>query len=81
MSYENPNVLTSGASFATFQQNGASGLLELIIAANAAGTSPPTVAATLSSNAGGTAGGLLTPGVYYVEFHGDQWTWRDDRLG
>lgn len=68
MSYQNPNILASGTSFAQFQAAGASGQLERLITANAAGTANPTVAATLSANAGGTVGGLLAPGVYYVNF-------------
>ncbi len=68
MSYANPNVLPSGTTFAQFQSGSASGQLERLITANSAGTANPTTAATLSANAGGTAGGLLTPGVYYVNF-------------
>ena len=45
-----------------------SGHLERLITANSAATANPTTAATLSANAGGTVGGLLAPGVYYVNF-------------
>ena len=68
MSYANPNVLPSGTTFPQFQQGGASGQLERLITANAASEANPTVAATLSATAGGTVGGLLAPGVYYVNF-------------
>ena len=68
MSYVSPNVLPSGTTFAQFQAGGSSGHLERLIAANAAGTSNPTVAATVSANGGGTFGGLLAPGNYYVNF-------------
>jgi hypothetical protein len=68
MSYANPNVLPSGTSFAQFQAGGASGHLELLIRANMAAESNPTTAATLSATGGGTVGGLLGPGVYYVNF-------------
>ena len=68
MSYANPNVLPSGTTFAQFQQGGASGQLERLITANQTASLNPTTAATLSTNAGGTAGGLLAPGVYYVNF-------------
>ena len=68
MSYANPNVLPSGTTFAEFQQGGASGQLERLIAVNSTASANPTVAATLSATGGGTVGGLLAPGVYYVNF-------------
>ena len=68
MSYANPNVLPSGTSFAQFQVGGASGHLERLIAVNSGPELNPTTAATLSATAGGTVGGLLAPGVYYVNF-------------
>jgi hypothetical protein len=68
MSYSNPNILPSGTSFTQFQAGGASGHLEKLIAANSAAEPNPTTAATLSATAGGTVGGLLVPGVYYVNF-------------
>jgi hypothetical protein len=68
MSYANPNVLPSGTSFAQFQGGGASGHLERLIAANSTAGPSPTTAATLSATAGGTVGGLLAPGVYFVTF-------------
>jgi hypothetical protein len=68
MSYANPNVQASGTTFAQFQAGGSSGHLERLITANAAAESNPTVAATLSANAGGAVGGLLPPGVYYANF-------------
>jgi hypothetical protein len=68
MGYANPNVQSSGTTFAQFQAGGSSGHLERLITVNAAPESNPTVAATLSANAGGTVGGLLAPGAYYVNF-------------
>lgn len=68
MTYIAPSLTTSGANFAAFQAGGLSGVLETLITVNLAGTSPPTVAATLSATAGGTVGGLLPPGVYYATF-------------
>jgi hypothetical protein len=68
MAYANPYVQASGTTFSQFQAAGASGHLERLIKANAAPEPNPSVAATLSANAGGAAGGLLPPGVYYVNF-------------
>jgi hypothetical protein len=68
MSYVAPNVQPSGATFSQFQAGGTSGQLERLIAANSAGTSSPTSAATVSAIGGGTAGGSLVPGSYYLTF-------------
>jgi hypothetical protein len=68
MSYVSPNVLASGTTFSQFQAGGASGHLERLIAANAAASGNPTVAATVSANGGGTVGGQLAPGTYNVNF-------------
>ncbi len=68
MGYPNPNISSSGATFAQLQAGGLSNLLERLITVNGAGTAAPTVAATLSANAGGTVGGLLPAGTYYVNF-------------
>ena len=68
MSYTVPNIASSGANFAKLQGGGLSALNELSITVNGGGTAAPTVAATLSSNAGGTAGGVLPAGVYYANF-------------
>lgn len=68
MAYASPNVAPSGATFAQFQAGGASGQLERLIAANAAGTAAPTAAPTVAATGGGTTGGLLPPGVYYCLF-------------
>ena len=64
MSYTPPTVVASGATFAQFQSGGASGHLELLIAAQAA-TLAPTVAHTLTPTGGGASGGLLAAGTYY----------------
>jgi hypothetical protein len=63
-----PNILPSGTTFAQLQAGGVSGQLERLITVNAPTDPAPTVAATLSANAGGTSGGLLPAGVYYVNF-------------
>ncbi len=69
MSYVNPNIFSSGTTFAQFQAGGASGQLERLIAANAGQEANPTVAATVSATGGGAAGGANLPvGVYYVNF-------------
>jgi len=63
MAYTKPNILASGAAFADLQAGGASGHLELLIAAQAA-TLAPTVAAAWVNN-GQTSGGALAAGTYY----------------
>jgi len=64
MSYTAPSITASGTSFAQFQAGGASGHLELLIAAQAA-TLAPTVAHTWTAAGGGNSGGLLAAGTYY----------------
>jgi hypothetical protein len=64
MAYTAPTVVASGATFAQFQAGGASGHLELLIAAQGA-TLAPTVAATATATGGGSSGGLLAAGTYY----------------
>ncbi len=68
MSYTAPTVVASGTTFAQFQSGGASGHLELLIAAQAA-TLAPTVAATLSQtgSGGSLAGGDVLRGRHRVE--------------
>jgi hypothetical protein len=61
MSYTAPTVVASGTTFAQFQAGGASGHLELLIAAQGA-TLAPTVAATLSETG---SGGTLPAATYY----------------
>lgn len=68
MAYASPVVAPSGATFAQFQAGGASGQLNLLIAANSAGTAAPTAAPTVSATGGGATGGLLAPGVYSCAF-------------
>ncbi len=68
MAYASPNVAPSGATFAQFQAGGASGQLNLLIAANSAGTAAPSAAPTVSATGGGTTGGLLPAGVYLCVF-------------
>ena len=62
MSYTAPSVTASGTTFAQFQAGGASGHLELLIAAQAA-TAAPTAAPTLSETG---SGGSLTAATYYA---------------
>jgi hypothetical protein len=64
MSYANPSITASGATFANFQARGFSGHLEQLIAAQAA-TLAPTVAHTWNATGGGASGGLLAAGTYY----------------
>jgi hypothetical protein len=64
MSYQAPAPVASGTSFAQFQAGGASGHLELLIAAQGA-TLAPTVAHTWTENGGGSSGGLIAAGTYY----------------
>jgi hypothetical protein len=64
MSYTAPSVTASGATFAQFQAGGASGHLELLIAAQAA-TAAPTVKASWTATGGGSSGGTLAAGTYY----------------
>jgi hypothetical protein len=64
MSYIAPSVTASGTTFAQFQAGGASGHLELLIAAQAA-TAAPTVAATLAANG---SGNTLAANTYFVVF-------------
>jgi len=66
MAYTSPTIAPSGTTFAQFQAGGASGQLERLIAANLLGTAAPG-APTLSPTGGGTSGGNLTPGTYYVK--------------
>lgn len=65
MAYVSPTITPSGTTFAQFQAGGASGQLERLIAANFAGTSSPN-AATLTPTGGGSTGGSLAAGTYYV---------------
>jgi hypothetical protein len=62
MAYTAPSVSASGTTFAQFQAGGASGHLELLIAAQGA-TLAPTVAPILSETG---SGGSLTAATYYA---------------
>jgi hypothetical protein len=66
MAYTSPTVAPSLTTFAQFQAGGASGHLERLIAANLPGTAAPG-APTLSPTGGGTTGGSLAAGTYYVK--------------
>ena len=66
MAYTSPSITPSGTTFAQFQAGGASGILERLIAANFAGTAAPGVP-TISATGGGTTGGNLAAGTYYVK--------------
>jgi hypothetical protein len=66
MAYTSPTIAPSGTTFAQFQAAGASGQLERLITANLSGTAAPN-APTLSATGGGTTGGSLAAGTYYVK--------------
>lgn len=65
MAYTSPTIVPSGTTFSQFQAAGATGHLERLIAANFLGTSPPAVP-TFTAAGGGTTGGTLPAGTYYV---------------
>ncbi len=65
MAYTSPTIVPSGTTFAQFQAAGATGHLERLITVNFAGTAPPAVP-TLTAAGGGTTGGSLPTGTYYV---------------
>jgi hypothetical protein len=67
MAYIAPSITTSGATFANLQADGLSGVLEKLIAAQAA-TAAPTAAPTASAAGGGSSGGLLAAGTYLLKF-------------
>jgi hypothetical protein len=62
MAYTSPTITTSGATFANLQSDGLSGVLELLITAQAA-TAAPSGAVTLSETG---SGGTLPTATYYV---------------
>lgn len=62
MAYTAPSITTSGATWANLQTDGLSGVLELLITAQAA-TSAPSGAVTLSETG---SGGTLPTATYYV---------------
>jgi hypothetical protein len=62
MAYNAPSITTSGATWANLQTDGLSGVLELLISAQAA-TVAPTSAPTLSETG---SGGTLPTATYYV---------------
>jgi hypothetical protein len=66
MAYTSPSITPSGTTFAQFQGGGTSGQLERLITANLQGTAAPATP-TLSATGGGTTGGNLAPGPYYVK--------------
>ncbi len=66
MAYTSPTIAPSGTTFALFQAGGATGILERLIAENLAGTAAPG-GPTLSATGGGTTGGTLAAGTYYVQ--------------
>lgn len=60
-------ILTSGATLTTLRAGGLRGLIDLIIAANPA-IANPTVATTAVENGGGSSGGLLPAGDYFLYY-------------
>lgn len=65
--YAAPKLIASGATFAQLQAAGYGGILDLLIAANPAITDPAT-APTVAVTGGGSTGGLLAAGVYFVSY-------------
>jgi len=65
MAYTSPSIAPSGTTFAQFQAGGTSGILERLISANFSGMASPG-APTVTPTGGGTAGGTLAAGTYYV---------------
>ena len=63
MAFTKYTVTPSGATFAQFQAGGLSGILELLVTANLAGTLAPTAAPTLAASG---SGGTLAAGNYWV---------------
>jgi len=63
VAYTNPNIATSGATFANLQAGGLSNLLERLITVNGAATAAPTAAPTLAESG---SGGTLPAATYYV---------------
>ncbi len=66
MAYTSPSITPSGTTFAQFQAGGAGGQLERLIAANYAANATPSVP-TVSATGGGTSGGNLPAGTWYVK--------------
>jgi hypothetical protein len=66
--FTNPSLALPSLTFAQFQAAGAPGLIESFITANQGGTSNPTAAMTVTATGGGSSGGLLAAGTYYLTF-------------
>jgi hypothetical protein len=66
MAYTSPGIAPSGTTFAQFQAGGVAGQLERLITANFNGTAAPG-APTVSATGGGTSGGSLAAGTYYIK--------------
>jgi hypothetical protein len=62
MAYPNPNISTSGATFAQLQAGGLSNLLERLLTVNGGGTAAPTSAPTLAASSSGNS---LAAATYY----------------
>ncbi len=66
MAYTSPSITPSGTTFAQFQAGGTGGQLERLIASNYAPNAAPSVP-TVSATGGGTSGGNLPAGTWYVK--------------
>ena len=65
MAFPVPSLTASGISFATWQQDGPTGHLKALIAANLSATAAPTAAPTLAATA--DTGSTLPTATYYVK--------------
>lgn len=65
--YTAPDILTSGAAWSDVKAGGLANIIEKVLAANA-GTSNPTVAPTATATGGGSTGGSLAAGTYFLKF-------------
>lgn len=65
--YVASSVVTSGATLTTLESGGIRGMLDLIIAANAA-LANPTTQATATATGGGSSGGALAAGTYFIAY-------------
>ena len=67
MAYPSPSLVASGTTFTQLLTYGFTGHLEHLLTAQVA-TSSPITAATVASAGGGSFGGALAPGGYYLNF-------------
>lgn len=70
INYAAPKLIASGATFAQLKAGGFGAILDLLVTANPAITTPAT-APTVAVTGGGSTGGLLAAGVYFVSYAWD----------